>query len=102
MLEPSDDVKAQVQANTISMKKIEDMLTVESLKTAEMNRNILNMKKIKDMLTEESLKTAEMNRNILKMIEDLRQEVKKISTDGHHRVKDFRAKTEKVPTSYII
>ena len=87
MLQPIDDVKAQVQTNTDTMKEI------------------------KDMLTEESLKTAVMNRNILKMIEDLRQEVKKISTDGHHRVntppkiiinEDFMEKTEKVPTSYIM
>ena len=90
MLEPIDDVKVHVQTNTVTMKEI------------------------KDMLTKESLKTAEMNRHILKMIEDLREDVKKISTDGHSskpRVnispkitanKGFRAKIEEDPTSYIM
>ena len=91
MLEPIDDVKVHVQTNTVTMKEI------------------------KDMLTKESLKTAEMNRHILKMIEDLREDVKKISTDDGHSSKPrvnispkitankaFRAKIEEEPTSYIM
>ena len=79
MLEPIDDVKVQVQINTVTMKEIK-----------------------------------EMNINILKIIEDLRQDVKRISIDGHpskSRVniprkittdKGFMAKTEEDPTSYIM
>ena len=72
------------------------------------------MKQIKDTLTEESVEAAELNTkidNIFKVIEDLRQDVMKISTDGHRSKprstskkittnKGFRVKTEENPTSY--
>ena len=92
VLEPIDDIKVQVQINTVTMKQIKDTLTKESVESAELNAKI---------------------DNILKVIEDLRQDIMKISTDGHRSKpgvtpnktttnKGFRVKTEENPTSYIM
>ena len=56
MLEPIDDIKLQVQANTITMKQI------------------------KDMVMKESAEATERDEKIIKLIEDLREEMMKKTT----------------------
>ena len=59
VLEPIDDVKVQVQINTITMKQI------------------------KDMLLKESTKAMERDEKIIKLIEDLRKDIMEKSPPEH-------------------
>ena len=43
VLEPIDDIKVQVQINTVTMKQIKDTLTKESVESAELNTKIDNI-----------------------------------------------------------
>lgn len=87
MLEPIDDVKAQVQANTNTMIQIKNMV---------------------DLLMKESAEAMERDEKILKAIKDLKEDVKKkltpTSSYHHYRsnmskiIKEFVVKFEGAPT----
>ena len=89
MLEPIDDVKAQVQINTNTMMQIKNMV---------------------DLLMKESAEAIERDEKILKAIKDLKEDVKKkvtptsTSSYRHYRpnmsnmIKQFVVKFEGAPT----
>ena len=88
MLEPIDDVKAQVQINTNTMVQLKNML---------------------DILMKQSAEATQRDENILKAIKDLKDDVKRKSASGssrsiHHRpnmskmIKEFVVKFEGAPT----
>ena len=59
MLEPIDDIKLQVQINTITMKQIKDMLTRESAEAAERDEKVDRLfKVIEDLRNDIMNKTA--------------------------------------------
>ena len=74
VLEPIDDIKVQVQINTVTMRQIRDMLTKESTESTNINEKI---------------------ESILKVIEDLRQDIKNSATQedsfSHRRKPSKRA-----------
>jgi len=89
VLEPIDDVKAQVQINTNTMMQIKNMV---------------------DLLMKESAEAIERDEKILKAIKDLKENVKKkvtpTSTSSYRRyrpnmsemIKQFVVKFEGTPT----
>ena len=88
MLEPIDDVKAQVQINTNTMVQIKNVL---------------------DILKKESTEAIERDIIILKAIKDLKDDIKRRSTSGsthsYHRpnmsniIKEFVVKFEGTPSA---
>lgn len=86
MLEPIDDVKAQVQINTNTMEQIKNIL---------------------DILKKESTEAMERDNIILKAIKDLKEDLKRKSASGsthtYHRpnmskiIKEFVVKFEGTP-----
>ena len=91
-MEPIDDIKVQVQINTVTMRQIKDMLTKESTEAAVVNEKIEKMFKMIEDLREDIMKKATQEAGHIPKIS-----TNTSSNSGADIPQEFVVKIEEVP-----